>query len=69
MMTILFNQQALQCDSPQSLADFLKHYHPLYHHSGYAVALNRQFVPQNTYAQIQLKEGDRIDVVSPMQGG
>jgi len=34
-----------------------------------ATALNGQFVPAAERAQRQLKSGDRIEIVSPRQGG
>lgn len=34
-----------------------------------AVAHNEQFVPKSSYANITLEEGDRIEIVAPMQGG
>ncbi|MEO2281689.1 sulfur carrier protein ThiS [Pseudoalteromonas pernae] len=35
----------------------------------FALALNGQFVAQQDYAHTQLKAGDRIDILSPIQGG
>ncbi|WP_196138719.1 sulfur carrier protein ThiS [Aliikangiella sp. G2MR2-5] len=37
--------------------------------SSFAVALNETFVPKAEYQNTLLKEGDRIELVSPMQGG
>lgn len=34
-----------------------------------ATALNGEFVPARRRAQTALREGDRIEVVAPMQGG
>lgn len=34
-----------------------------------AVAKNGEFVAKDTWAETDIKEGDVIDVVSPMQGG
>ncbi len=34
-----------------------------------AVARNGTFVPKNMYDAIALKNGDTIEIVSPMQGG
>ena len=34
-----------------------------------AVAYNDEFVPRGRYAAIQLQDGDRLEIVSPMQGG
>ena len=35
----------------------------------FAVAVNQQFVPKTTYTDIQLKDGDAIELLVPMQGG
>ncbi len=37
--------------------------------SGFAVAINHEFVPKQNYGAIKLKAGDKIDIVTPMQGG
>ena len=34
-----------------------------------AVALNREVTPKSAYASMQIKEGDRIEIVRPMGGG
>lgn len=34
-----------------------------------AAAVNGEFVPKTTWEMTDIKEGDVIDVVSPMQGG
>ena len=34
-----------------------------------AVARNGAFVAKDTYGDVQLEDGDEIEVVSPMQGG
>lgn len=44
----------------------------LQEHTGqsvFAVAINGEFVPRASYSKVRLKEGDTIDIVSPMQGG
>lgn len=35
----------------------------------YAVAVNETFVPRSQYDQHTIREGDRVDVVSPLEGG
>ena len=35
----------------------------------FAVAINEQFIAKSNYSDTQLSEGDRIEIVSPMQGG
>ncbi len=34
-----------------------------------AVALNGAFIPRTTYGKQVIKDGDSIEIVSPMQGG
>lgn len=34
-----------------------------------AVAVNESFVPKGDHAQHVLQDGDRIEIVAPMQGG
>ena len=34
-----------------------------------AVAHNDEFVPRGLYATLQLQDGDRLEIVAPMQGG
>lgn len=40
-----------------------------YTESSFAVAINQTFIPRSEYDNVLLQDGDRIDVVSPMQGG
>ncbi len=35
----------------------------------FAVAINRVFVPKSLYATTMLKDGDELEILSPMQGG
>ena len=35
----------------------------------YAILLNNQFIPASEHAQVTLKEHDRIEVISAIQGG
>ncbi|VUD59307.1 hypothetical protein TDB9533_02643 [Thalassocella blandensis] len=37
--------------------------------STFAIAINESFVPKTRYAETQLQDGDRIEILSPMQGG
>ncbi len=34
-----------------------------------ATALNGRFVPREDYSETSLSEGDRLEVLAPMQGG
>ena len=35
----------------------------------FAVAINEQFIPQGLYQETFLQEGDRVELLVPMQGG
>jgi sulfur carrier protein len=35
----------------------------------FAVAVNEEFIPKSAYADVSLIEGDRIELLIPMQGG
>lgn len=37
--------------------------------ANFAVALNELFIPKNNYMTTELKEGDQLELVTPMQGG
>ena len=46
----------------------------LLHELGYgqsvvAIAVNREFVPRHQHAEREIRAGDHIDIVAPMQGG
>jgi sulfur carrier protein len=40
-----------------------------YGESVVATALNGEFVPMSSRSEVALTEGDRLEVVAPMQGG
>ncbi len=35
----------------------------------FAVALNGEFVPRSRYREVTLRQGDALDIVSPVGGG
>ena len=35
----------------------------------FAVAVNQSFVPRASYESYELKDGDKVEIVSPIQGG
>ena len=40
-----------------------------YQASHLAVAVNGDFIPKSQHESYQIKEGDEVDIVAPMQGG
>ena len=39
------------------------------HKRGFAIAVNKSFIPQCDYAKTTLQAGDQVELVVPMQGG
>lgn len=66
MINIYFNSEAQQIQ-PQVLQDFLlqKNHTDLH----FAIAINNKFVPRAVYSTTLLRDGDRVDIIVPMQGG
>lgn len=66
MINVFLNAQATSFSAAGSLLDFIEQ------HAGngpFAAAVNETFVPKSQYGDTPLKDGDRIDIVNPMQGG
>ena len=63
-MKLSVNGKFIELAASSGLLDILQSFSP-----PFAVAVNGQFVAQGEYARLSLKEGDVIDVVSPIQGG
>lgn len=66
MINIYFNDESHQIKS-QSLQEFLLHKNHIDLH--FAIAINNQFIPRTAYSTTLLSEGDRLDIIVPMQGG
>jgi len=65
MKTIYLNDKSQQTKA-QTLQEFLdKHRSNL----EFAIAINHQFIPRSAYSTSFLSEGDRVDMIVPMQGG
>lgn len=66
-MKLILNGKPLTLDNALSITDLLID-------QGYdgkivAVAINNNFVPKSSYAQTELQDNDRVEIVAPMQGG
>jgi sulfur carrier protein len=66
-IAVFFNGQREPLSQRVSLRDFLKN--KGYENSFYAVAINCEFVPRSEYVMREIKDGDKIEIVAPMQGG
>jgi sulfur carrier protein len=66
-MIVEVNGEKKELEHPHSLAEAIRHWG--YEGARIAVARNDEFVPRGLYATLQLQDGDRLEIVSPMQGG
>ena len=67
MITIYFNEHAIQCVENLSLADAL--IQQGYQASYFAVAINQHFIARSQYQTTYLQPQDKVEIVSPLQGG
>lgn len=67
MIKIQLNANEMTITETQTLQELLDTHG--FHTGVFAIAINRQFIPRSAYANINLNDGDQIDVVTPMQGG
>lgn len=67
MISVSLNGQSHHINEGTVLNDAISHWG--YGEQLFAIAINDTFIARNQYQETLLKEGDRIDVVSPMQGG
>lgn len=65
-MNVFINQVPHEFAANATLADAVKR---LQAKPPFAAAVNLQFVPNTQYAQILLKNDDRIDIIAPVTGG
>lgn len=66
-MIIEINGEKRELDRSRVLADAIRDWG--YEGQPIAVAYNDEFVPRGHYAEIRLQDGDRLEIVAPMQGG
>ena len=67
MITVQLNGEDQQLALGSNLLQAIEQWQP--GPSGFAVAVNQQFVPKSRYQQTALAEGDQVELVIPMQGG
>jgi sulfur carrier protein len=66
-MNIVINGAAQPADEGLTIAALLREQG--YDQARVAVALNEEFVPRPQYDARALRDGDRLEIVKPMQGG
>ncbi|HRH76796.1 MAG TPA: sulfur carrier protein ThiS [Cellvibrionaceae bacterium] len=67
MLHILVNNQPLNLPTGSTVADALAAFSPA--QGPFAVALNDEFLPKSRYQEQALKQGDTLDLVTPVGGG
>lgn len=67
MMTVTLNGKAREIDSNTSIAEAIGSWELL--DQSFAIAVNEQFIPKSAYDSTHLQEGDRVELLVPMQGG
>ena len=67
MMTLQLNGENKTLRAGSTIVDAINEWR-LGDHS-FAIALNEEFVPKSSYSTTSLQEGDRVEVLIPMQGG
>jgi len=67
MINIFLNGESSTLNKSESLDIALTQWG--YQDGCYAVAVNETFVPRSQHHQQLINDGDRIDVVSPLEGG
>ena len=65
-MQVVVNGVSVPLPSPPNLEALL---YALAPQRPYAVARNEEFIPNSIYAQCELSDGDRIEIVHPSAGG
>jgi sulfur carrier protein len=68
MIKIFFNSEEILLENNLFLADFFMQ-NKILDGDAFAVAINRRFVPKHYYQSTPLQEGDRVEIIMPMQGG
>ena len=65
-LNIVLNGEQHLCRQTSLTALLAEHTRP---EQSFAVAVNAQFVPRSAYEVTQLQNGDRVEILIPMQGG
>lgn len=69
MVTISINDETRQFPQPVNLDDVLQDYRAHNPDLAFAIAVNGEFVPRTQYPNVQLQDGDTLDIVNPVGGG
>jgi sulfur carrier protein len=68
-MKLVVNGSPHDYDAPPNLAALLRSLDLREDQRGLAVAVNDALIPRGTYGEVTLHEGDRIEIITAVQGG
>jgi sulfur carrier protein len=66
MFKIFVNGEAVETEA-QNITELLKHM--AFDFASVAVALDGNFLPKTRYSETEIHSGQKVEVLSPMQGG
>lgn len=69
MLTLQINGEAVVLDAPVSVGELVERRTGRARPLGVAVARNREVVPRSTWDEVEVEDGDEIELVGVMQGG
>lgn len=67
MISIILNGKKMELPEEQPLAEAIKVLG--YDQGPFAVAVNESFVARSDHGSTMVRQGDQIEIVSPIQGG
>ncbi|POP52648.1 sulfur carrier protein ThiS [Zhongshania marina] len=67
MITVSVNNERKECSHEQPLSLLLSQWN--FDAEKVAIAVNEDFVPRSQYEHYCLEDGDKVDVLAPVQGG
>ena len=67
MIVVTVNGESKKINAEEKLANVLDNWQTS--DQPFAVAINQVFIPKSDYLNTELRHGDQIELLSPMQGG
>jgi len=67
MIEIFVNDKKIEIKKSSTIKELIEQLG--YSGKRFVVAYNLEFLPQNSYEQCKLKDGDKVEILEPMSGG
>lgn len=70
-MQLIVNEERFEVEDNQNINQFIEWYKEQGYltQENFALAINMEFIPRSVYTETTLKDGDKVEIVFPMQGG